>query len=247
MPAPPTPTTVVLVHGAFHGAWCWSKVVPLLEASGIPVIAVDLPGHGDRPGPPGDLYDAAAHVADVLDGIDGPAVVCGHSYGGAVITEATADRADVTQLVYLAALMPDTGETVGATMPGVEHAGWSESELTREGAIEPRDDGTMTVGPKAAVVALYGDCSEADVEFALARLCPQSAASFGQPLTGAGWHDIPATYVVCAEDRAIVPEFQRAMATARATTVVELHASHSPFLSQPEAVAELLVELARDA
>src|SRR5689334_12110464 len=122
MPAASAPATVVLVHGAFHGAWCWSKVVPLLEEAGIPVVAVDLPGHGDSPGPPGDLYDAAAHVRAALDGIAGLKVVCGHSYGGAVITEATADRADVTQLVYLAALMPDVGETVGATMPEVEHA-----------------------------------------------------------------------------------------------------------------------------
>jgi pimeloyl-ACP methyl ester carboxylesterase len=238
------PATVVLVHGAFHGAWCWSKVVPLLQADGIPVVAVDLPGHGDRPGPPGDLYDAAAHVREVLDGIDGPAVVCGHSYGGAVITEATAERADVTQLVYLAALMPDVGESVGATMPDVVTDGWGESELTRDGAIEPGVDGTMSIEPKAAIVALYGDCSEDDVEYALARLCPQSAASFGEPLTGAGWHDIPATYVVCTEDRAVVPDFQRAMATTRATTVVELPTSHSPFFSQPEAVAALLAQLA---
>jgi pimeloyl-ACP methyl ester carboxylesterase len=239
------PATVVLVHGAWHGAWCWSKVVPLLEAEGIPVVAVDLPGHGDRPGPPGDLYDAAAHVRAVLDEIDGPAVVCGHSYGGAVITQATAERPDVTQLVYLAALMPDVGESCGSTLPGVEVAGWDESVLTVEGAIVLGDDGTNTVEPEAAVAALYADCSEDDVEFALSHLCAQSVASLGQPLTEAGWHDIPATYVICTEDRAVVPAFQRAMATARATTVVELPTSHSPFFSQPEAVAELLAQLAR--
>jgi pimeloyl-ACP methyl ester carboxylesterase len=238
------PATVVLVHGAWHGAWCWSKVVPLLEAEGIPVVAVDLPGHGDRAGPPGDLYDAAAHVRDVLDGIDGPAVVCGHSYGGAVITEATAERAEVTQLVYLAALMPDVGESCAATLPHADVAGWNESVLTEEGAILLQDDGTNTVEPKAAVAALYADCSDDDVEFALSRLCPQSLASLSQPLTEAGWHDIPATYVICTEDRAVVPEFQRAMATARATTVVELPTSHSPFFSQPEAVAALLAQLA---
>jgi pimeloyl-ACP methyl ester carboxylesterase len=238
------PATVVLVHGAWHGAWCWSKVVPLLEAEGIPVVAVDLPGHGDSPGPPGDLYDAAAHVRAVLDQIEGPAVVCGHSYGGAVITQATADRPDVIQLVYLAALMPDVGESCAATLPGVEVAGWDESVLTAGGAIIPRDDGTNTVEPKAAVAALYADCSEDDIELALSRLCPQSVASLSQPLTGAGWHDIPATYVICTEDRAVVPEFQRAMATARATTVVELPTSHSPFFSQPKAVAALLVQLA---
>jgi pimeloyl-ACP methyl ester carboxylesterase len=237
---------VVLVHGAWHGAWCWSKVVPLLEAAGVPALAVDLPGHGDSAGPPGDLYQAAAHVREVLDGVAGPIVVCGHSYGGAVITEATADRAGIVQLVYLAALMPDVGESVGSTMPDAATAGWDESELGGETTIH-HDDGTMSVDQDAAVRALYGDCSPEDVEFALSRLCHQSAASFGQPLTGAGWHDIPATYVVCTDDRAIVAGFQRAMATARATTVVELPASHSPFFSRPEAVAELLVQLARDA
>jgi pimeloyl-ACP methyl ester carboxylesterase len=239
------PATVVLVHGAWHGAWCWSKVVPLVEAAGVAVVAVDLPGHGDRPGPPGDLYQAAAHVREVLDGIEGPLVVCGHSYGGAVITEATADRAGVVQLVYLAALMPDVGESVGTTMPDAVIGDGAVSALGGD-TITRHEDGTMTVEPGAAVPALYGDCSTEDVEFALARLCPQSAASFGQSLTGAGWRDIPATYVVCTEDRAIVAGFQRAMATARATTVVELRASHSPFFSQPEAVADLLVELARD-
>jgi pimeloyl-ACP methyl ester carboxylesterase len=238
------PATVVLVHGAWHGAWCWSKVVPLLEAAGVPAVAVDLPGHGDSPGPPGDLYQAAAHVREVLAGIEGPVVVCGHSYGGAVITEATADQPGVVQLVYLAALMPDIGETVGSTMPDAATDGWEQSELGGD-TIEHRDDGTMSVDPDAAVRALYGDCSPEDIQFALSRLCPQAAASFGQELTGAGWRDIPATYFVCTEDRAVVSAFQKAMATARATTIVELDASHSPFFSMPGAVADLLIELAR--
>ncbi|HZP29875.1 MAG TPA: alpha/beta hydrolase [Acidimicrobiia bacterium] len=237
--------TVVLVHGAWHGAWCWSKVIPRLDAAGVAVVAVDLPGHGDRPGPPGDLYEAAAHVREVLDTIDGPVVVCGHSYGGAVITEATADRADVTQLVYLAALLPDVGESVGATMPNAELDPAEVTELARDGAMIRHDDGTMTVDEKVAVAALYNDCTDEDVAYALPRLCAQSAASFKQTLTGAGWHDIPATYVVCTEDRAIVPGFQRAMARARATTIVELPAGHSPFFSDPQAVADLLAELAR--
>ena len=90
----------------------------------------------------------------------------------------------------------------------------------------------------------YADCTDDDVDFALARLCAQNAASFGQPLTGAAWHDTPSTYVLCTSDRAINPAFQRAMST-RTTTVVEWDTSHSPFFSRPDLVADLLICLAR--
>ena len=201
------PATVVLVHGAWHGAWCWEKVVPLLDAAGIETVTVDLPGHGDRAGAPADLYEAAAHVRAVLDGVDGPVVLCGHSYGGAVITLAAAGpHPSVRHLVYLAAILPEVGETVGATMPDAV-PGVVVSPIGH--MITRHDDGTMTIDPEGAVGALYGDCSAEDVAFALARLSPHSVASFGQEITAAAWHDIPSTYVVCTADGALVAEFQR--------------------------------------
>ena len=90
METEPTSAIVVLIHGAWHGAWCWDRVVPQLETAGVPTVAVDLPGHGASTEPLGDLYTHAAFVRDLLDGIDGPIVLCGHSYGGAVISEAAA-------------------------------------------------------------------------------------------------------------------------------------------------------------
>ena len=81
-------TTVVLVHGAWHGAWCFDRVIPLLEEAGVPALAVDLPGHGGDEGPFTDLHGDAAYVWATLDGIDGEVVLLGHSYSGAVITEA---------------------------------------------------------------------------------------------------------------------------------------------------------------
>src|SRR5438067_970341 len=100
--------TVVLVHGAWHGAWCWTRVVEGLTARGVDAIAIDLPGHGDSTEPLGDLYGDAASLRAALDALDGsPAVVCGHSYGGAVVSLGAARHAAVRHVVYLAALMLD--------------------------------------------------------------------------------------------------------------------------------------------
>jgi len=87
------PPAAVLVHGAWHGAWCWEPAVAALAADGISAVAIDLPGHGNDPGPMGDLHGDAAHVAAVLDALSGPVVLVGHAYGGAVITEAGSHRA----------------------------------------------------------------------------------------------------------------------------------------------------------
>src|SRR4030088_1094188 len=106
----PMKRTVVLVHGAWHGAWCFDRVMPLLEQVGIPAVAGDLPGHGQDPGPLTDLHGDAKRVREVLDGIDGDVVLLGHSYGGAVITEAGVHPA-VTHLVYLCAVVPDAEES----------------------------------------------------------------------------------------------------------------------------------------
>ena len=109
------PSTVVLVHGAWHGAWCFDRVVPLVQAAGVPVVAIDLPGHGRDPGPLTDLHGDATRVVATLDGIKGPVLLLGHSYGGAVITEAGGHPA-VTHLVYLCALALDGDESCAAAV-----------------------------------------------------------------------------------------------------------------------------------
>jgi hypothetical protein len=106
------------------------------------------------------------------------------------------------------------------------------------------DDGTAVLDPTIAVGALYGDCDPNEVAAALPRLSPQPLASFGQPIRTASWKHTPSTYVVCTDDRAITVEMQRLMAP-RCGSVVELPASHSPFLSMPDQVADVLEPLAR--
>jgi pimeloyl-ACP methyl ester carboxylesterase len=235
--------TVVLVHGAWHGAWCWDRVVPLLREAGVPTVAVDLPGHGTSIEPLGDLYTHIAFVRELLEQIDGPIVLCGHSYGGAVITEAAAGVDGVRHLVYLCAIVPDVGETLGTVMADTVTAEVGRSELGR--AMQTNDDGTLTLDLDASVPVFYADCAEDDIAAAREQLGEHSGASFGQPLRAAAWHDIPSTYVVCTEDRAISPAFQRAL-TTRTTSFVEWPVSHSPFFSRPDLVADLLTSLARE-
>ena len=235
------PATVVLVHGAFHGAWCWDRVVPRLEAAGVPAIAVDLPGHGADGGPPGDLHTHADWLRRFLEAQPGPVVLVGHSYGGAVITDAAAGVPGVARLVYLAAIVPDTGETMTTVMPD-RVADDDRASLVPE-AMRVGADGNLVVDPERAAAAFYADCADADVEFALARLGPQNAASFAQPVRAAAWRTIPSTYVICHDDRAVGVGFQHALAT-RTTDTVEMTTSHSPFFSQPQAIAEVLVALA---
>jgi len=222
------PATVVLVHGGWHGAWCWELVVPRLEAAGIRAAAVDLPFTG--------LAGDTAAVREVLDSLDDPVVLCGHSYGGAVVTGA-GEHPSVRHLVYMAAFMLDENEslfTLGADVDG--------SELP--GAMRVTDDGLCTIDPARARDVFYHDCSADLAERATNRLRPWPLESAAHPAEAVAWRSRPATYVVSEDDRAVPPRVQKAMA-ARAAHTISWPTSHSPFFSQPGAAAELLIGLAR--
>jgi pimeloyl-ACP methyl ester carboxylesterase len=234
--------TIVLVHGAWHGAWCWDHVSADLSDRGFSVVAVDLPGHGASPLPLGDLYGDAAFVTQTVAAIDGPVILVGHSYGGAVITEA-GPNPNVARLVYLTAFCLDEGES----LLGKVTAGATAEQAAQTAALfVDQGDGTMVVAEDFIIPMFYGDCSAGDVAFAMARLGAQPMASFVQPVQRTSWRTTPSTYVVCAQDGAIAPGIQRDMA-ARCSTTVTLEASHSPFFSMPGAVADVLAAAAEGA
>lgn len=223
--------TVALVHGAWHGAWCWAPVLAGLDELGIDAVAVDLPGP--------DLHADADHVTAVLDGLDTSVVLVGHSYGGAVITDAGVHPA-VDRLVYVAAFAPDEDETVlGLAFDHGENA-----ELA--GAVVVGDDGTSVLDLDRVGDVLYGDCAPADVDRAKALLRPQPMATGLQPPRAVAWRDTPATYLVCGADRAIAGTQQRAMAERiPGVAIVEWpDSSHSPFFSRPGEVVDVLAGLA---
>lgn len=228
--------TVVLVHGSWHGAWCWTPVVERLARLDVPVVAIDLPGHGDDRGPLTDLHGHGDRVRAELDAIDGPVVLVGHSYGGAAATDAGTHDA-VRHLVYISAFCLDANESViGNDVPG-GHG------LELEGAIRLGTDGTMTIDPEVAAAVFYADCDDATTAAAIARLGPERADGFAQQPRSVGWRSRPSTYAVCTQDRALTPELQRHLAQ-RCGASVEWPTSHSPFLSRPDLVTDLLVDLA---
>jgi pimeloyl-ACP methyl ester carboxylesterase len=235
--------TVVLVHGAWHGAWCFDRVVARLVDAGVATVAVDLPGHGDDPGPLTDLHGDATRVREVLDRVDGPAVLLGHSYGGAVVTEAGSHPA-VERLVYLCALVLDGHETcqsaaaVEAAAVGLSHEGRPDLG----GALVPTTEGATVVPREAAAACFYNDCDATTVDWAVGRLSPQSMAALSQSPNRVAWRDRPSTYVVCENDMGLHPGLQQLL-RRRCTDSVVWPTGHSPFLSRPELVTELLVRL----
>jgi pimeloyl-ACP methyl ester carboxylesterase len=234
------PAHVVLVHGAFHGAWCFERTLPLLDKAGVEATAVDLPGHGEDRGAFEDLHGDARRVTETIDGLDGEVVLLGHSYGGAVVTEAGV-HPRVRHVIYLCALAIDADETCAAAAvdesKDVDHTG-------RRGLGEvlvTHDDGTASLG-EDGVRMLYNDCDEETIGWAAMHMGRQPMLNLTQSPDAVAWRAKPTTYVVCTEDLAVHPDLQRILAR-RCTTTVEWTTSHSPFASRPELLAELVAQL----
>jgi pimeloyl-ACP methyl ester carboxylesterase len=212
-------TTFLLVHGAWHGTWCWDALAPKLGET----RTVELPSKSPLRG---DLAADAAAVRSAIAAIDGPVVVVAHSYGGAPVTEGAAG---VEHIVYVAAFMLDVGESLYSAVGGRDPDWWQRSEEDR------------MVTPLRPEEIFYNDCAPEVAAAAAARLRPQTAKSFTDPLTRTAWSEVPTTYVICERDNAI-PVFGQEAMSARAGRVERLDASHSPFLSRPDELAELILD-----
>jgi pimeloyl-ACP methyl ester carboxylesterase len=227
----PENPVIVLVHGAWHGSWCWEPLVPHL--GGLDVRLVDLPSAGENPAGPAGLRADADVLRSVVATVPGPVIVCAHSYAGAVASQALAGLGNLAHIVYLCSFLIGRGESLLGAVGGTPPPWW---QVRADGYVD-------TLDPERV---FYQDCAPRQVAEAVARLRPHALTAFREQLTEAAWESVPTTYVVCTRDQAIPPEAQRQMAT-RASRVRELDTSHSPFLSQPQLLAALLREAARDA
>jgi pimeloyl-ACP methyl ester carboxylesterase len=212
-------------------------VFPLLDAASVPIVAVDLPSVSHASA---TLHDDADYVRGALDSITGDAVLVGHSYGGAVISEAGVHPA-VAHLVYLTAFALDVGESPQEnTLEGGD--GLNDLIAAIDFGETPTGEKVITIKPERAVAAFYHDCTPEIASAAVERLRPQSLVALGGKVDAAAWREKPATYVVCTDDRALPVALQRSNA-ARIGSSIDWPTSHSPFSSRPDLVADLLIEL----
>ena len=227
-------STFALVHGAWHGGWCWERLTPELERLGHRVVTVDLPSAD----PEALFDDYAALVVDALDGTDDDVVVVGHSLAGHTIPLVAARR-PVRRLVFLCALIAKPGASFVDQLraePDMFVPGY-------EAGLAPADERPLRRWVDFAVAreTMYADCHEADARAAFDRLRPQASTPYFEPCSLAALPDVPATYVVAAEDRIVNPAWSRRAAPERlGVEAVELPGSHSPYLARPGALAELL-------
>nr|WP_245253665.1 alpha/beta hydrolase [Paraburkholderia sp. LEh10] len=222
---------VVLVHGAFADGSSWEKVIPLLEARGLHVVAVQ--------NPLSSLADDAAATKRAIDAQKGPVVLVGHSWGGVVISQAGNDD-KVKALVYVAAFAPDNGQSVNDMLKGKPAPSWA-------GELQKDSGNFLTLTSKAIDDDFAQDLSPAQKRVVAATQGPWFAGCTDDKVTDAAWHTKPSYFVVADKDRMIDPRLQDAMAGQIKANVMHVGASHVAMLSQPQAVANAIIEAAAKA
>jgi pimeloyl-ACP methyl ester carboxylesterase len=229
---------VVLVHGGCAGAWCWAEVEKELDSRGVEHLAVDLPTVGAAVDPTLDFHTDAAHVRAIVDGLDRPVVLCGNSYGGVVISEASAGCPNVARLVYLAAVMPDEGDEIPSSILG----SCTEEFMT---GFAFNDNGLATFDHQLAKQLAFPQAPPDVAQWAAEHFRPMAMGGGATTTVSAvGWRNIPSTFVVSGEDRCIRVDVERRWALERATEWIEFPYDHCPQISHPIETAELLAKLA---
>lgn len=219
---------VVLVHGAWADGSSWAKVIPLLEERGLHVVAVQ--------NPLSSLSEDVAATKRAIDAQDGPVLLVGHSYGGAIITEA-GNNPKVSALVYVAAFGPDTGESLGNTAKD-----FPPPQVASE--VKPIADNFLVLTPKGVTEDFAQDLSPAEKQLLVATQAPTAGAVFAASIADAAWRHKPSWYVVAENDRMINPDYERFAAKRMGAKVLALPSSHVPMLSKPREVAAFIAEAA---
>jgi pimeloyl-ACP methyl ester carboxylesterase len=230
----------ILIAGAWHGSWCWQRVAPLLEARGSRVTTPELPAMGDNNGDPREVTLAGwgRFVADIVSEARDPVVLVGHSRAGVVISEAAELVPErISRLVYLSAYLLPAGRTMAAEAR-------ADSDSLVAPNMVPSASG-VTCALRAEVVrdAFYGRCTDADAAWAMAQLRPEPLKPLvtSPRVTSTAFGRVPRAYIECTADRAVTLASQRRMQAALpCDPVFTIDSDHSPFISAPQALAEVL-------
>ena len=216
----PDTATVVLVHGAFADASSWNGVITRLQSKGVPVTAPANPLRG--------ITADTAYTAAVFAQIDGPVLAVGHSYGGAVITNAATNAKNVVGLVYVAAFAPEEGEALGVVEAG-----------SKDSVLNPAE---FSIDPAKARDAFAGDLSDEQAALIAATQRPVAELGFSEPNGPPAWKHLPSWAVVATADRAAGADVTRSMAQRAGAKITELDGSHVIMISQPEAVTNVILD-----
>lgn len=218
--------TVVLVHGAWADGSSWQRVIPILLDKGLSVVAVQ--------NPTSSLSDDVAATTLALNAISGPVVLVGHSWGGAVITQAGTDP-KVKALVFVAAFAPAAGETVGELVGKYPNPP-ALAKITDDG------NGNLKLSAAGWIEDVGHDLPETEARVLAVLQPPLPAATFGEKVTQAAWETRPNWYIVSGDDRVVSVDLQREFADRMKAISSELRAGHLSLLSQPQAVADVIIQ-----
>lgn len=238
--------TFILIHGSWHSAWNWHKVVPLLEIQGHKAIAIDLPGMGRDKTPIHEvkMKTTVEEICKLIDSIEGKVILVGHSKNGIMISQAAEYRPQkIEKLVYLAAYLIPNGKT---------QKEYSVQDV--DGVLKPyvtmhEEINAHTLQPAIYKEGLYADCNDDITELAKVLLSHEPVESAITPLqlTDGNYGQIPRYYIECTEDKAVTPFIQKMMYSETACEkVYRLPTSHSPFFSKPKELVDIFCEIAEN-
>jgi pimeloyl-ACP methyl ester carboxylesterase len=236
--------TFILIHGSWHSAWNWHKVVPLLEKAGHKAIAIDLPGMGKDKTPIAEvkMKSTVQKICELIDSIEGKVILAGHSKNGIMISQAAEYRAHkIEKLIYLAAYLIPAGKTQREySMQDTE--GWLKPYVTQH-----PETASLTLQPEIFKEGLYHDCDDDIAAMAKYILSNEPVESGIAPLelTEDNFGSVPRFYIECTEDRAVTPFIQQKMYTETpCKKVYSMQTGHSPFFSKPQQLSDIFCEIA---
>lgn len=235
-------STYLLIHGAWHGSWCWRYVAPLLTAAGHQVYAPDLPGHGDPSSYTGDITfaDYSTAIASLMHGCHEPVILVGHSMAGLILSQLASNFPEkIAKLIYLAAFVPNHNESlidINQQIPAQTKAKTIELNLQFD-----FDNKLIHLLNQNVSEAFYADCSSEDQEYAAKSIQAQPLKPFITAIKlSEAFATVNKEYIICTNDRTLHPETQEWLATRQHCTIKKIKTGHSPFFADPAGLIKLI-------
>ena len=233
---------IVLLHGSWHGGWCWKKVVPYLHVNGYSSQAIDLPAHGKDKS---DIINISLHsyvdkVISTINQIDKQVILVGHSMAGSVITQVAEYIPEkIDRLIYVAAFLPENGLCL------YDYALQDSESMLTGNIITDEENNLSSLNPECISPAFYGQCSDTDIEYAKANLVDEPLKPSNTPvITTERFGSVPRFYIQCLLDCAVTPSLQTKMFNALpCRQIISLNTDHSPFFSAPKELSDSILTL----